>query len=30
VIQRFFGEDFHLYRERLKTFITNDFHVLGF
>ena len=29
-ITKFFGEDFHLYRDRLKTFITDDFHVLGF
>lgn len=30
VIQRFFGDDFHLYRDKLKTFITDDFQVLGF
>lgn len=30
VIRKFFGEDFHLYREKLKTFITDDFRVLGF
>jgi len=30
VIRRFFSEDFHLYRDKLKTFITDDFRVLGF
>ncbi len=30
VIEQFFGENFHLYRDRLKTFITDNFHVLGF
>lgn len=27
-IGQFFGENFHLYRDRLKTFITGNFHVL--
>jgi transposase len=29
-IRKFFDEDFYLYRDRLKTFITDDFRVLGF
>lgn len=28
-IRKFFGEDFHLYREELKTFITGNFHMIG-
>jgi len=30
VIRKFFDEDFHLYRDRLKTFITDDFKALWF